>query len=321
MPYSNLAEVSLAAGDLAEARSAAKGARDSADLFPDRESRFYRVEARSLLASALFAQGHLRESLQEFRAAVRKQQEYAEASPSVERVLAGVRGFRLGELLFSLGGRPQSWDCSLQLIHTPGTAAEPLTSAFNRLSIGRIRHAASLRSGHTRDKAVSPVECVLPHFCAAISIIRACGRHAHLAQALLVRAYAYLHFGDRDEAYRDLKEALDLSTRIGLRLHEADSRLLEGHLALDLDPPDAKTATDSLKRADTLVQETGYHLRDADLLILEGRLLAKQGDKEAGQAKLEEAIHVAKREEKDGCVYQVAVDQAERYLREMGVGV
>jgi len=56
-------------------------------------------------------------------------------------------------------------------------------------------------------------------------------------------------------------------------------------------------------------------LTDADLLILEGRLLSKQGGKDAGRAKLQEAIRVARREPK--AVYQLAIDQAERYLREL----
>jgi len=73
----------------------------------------------------------------------------------------------------------------------------------------------------------------------------------------------------------------------------------------------------AVARATQLVTETGYHLRDADILILEGRLLSKKGDKQAGCAKLNDAIAVARREEKDGCVYQVAVDQAPRYLTEL----
>jgi len=198
-----------------------------------------------------------------------------------------------------------------------------LDFGLDHLSLGRARHelGAKAAAAGNKGQAKKLQTSALRHFTEAIVRFRRGRWQDYLSQCLVARAAFLRDFGNRDEAYRDLREALDLSSRIGLRLHETDARLLEGHLALDLDPPDVKTATDSLKRADTLVQETGYHLRDADLLILEGRLLAKQGDKEAGRARLEEAIHVAKREEKDGCVYQVAVDQAERYLREMGVGV
>jgi len=86
-------------------------------------------------------------------------------------------------------------------------------------------------------------------------------------------------------------------------------------MALDEDSPDIDTAAAALGRAAELVTETGYHLRDADLLILKGRLLAKQGDKNAGSAKLQEAVRVARRE--PDAVYQLAIDQAERYLREL----
>jgi len=73
----------------------------------------------------------------------------------------------------------------------------------------------------------------------------------------------------------------------------------------------------ALARATQLVTETGYHLRDADLLILEGRLLSKKDDKKAARTKLNDAIAVARREEKDGCVYQPALDQATRLLQSL----
>ena len=63
--------------------------------------------------------------------------------------------------------------------------------------------------------------------------------------------------------------------------------------------------------------ETDYRLRDADLLILECRLLSKKGDKGTGSSKLNEAITVARREEKDGCICQPSIDQANRYLNEL----
>ena len=85
---------------------------------------------------------------------------------------------------------------------------------------------------------------------------------------------------------------------------------------MDGDSPDVEAAAEALGKARKLVEETGYHRRDADVLILEGRLLGKKGDVEAGRAKLEEAVRVARREE--GHVYQRAVDEAERYLKERG---
>ena len=73
----------------------------------------------------------------------------------------------------------------------------------------------------------------------------------------------------------------------------------------------------ALDRATQLVTGTGHHLRDADILILEGRLLSKKGDKETGRSKLEAAIKEARREDKAGCVYQLAVGQATRCLKEL----
>jgi len=154
-------------------------------------------------------------------------------------------------------------------------------------------------------------------FATALQWLRQAQDLTLLPSGLLPRASFHRDFGDRGQAERDLKEALELSARFVLRLHETDARLLQGHLVLDEKPPNIDTAEAALARAQELVKQTGYQLRDADLLILEGRLLSKKGEKEPGRAKLEEAIAVARREEKHGCVYQLAVDQADRYLAEL----
>ncbi len=123
--------------------------------------------------------------------------------------------------------------------------------------------------------------------------------------------------GDVSAASRDLQEAMEASTHYGFPLHEAEAHLLQGHLALDNAPPAIEDAQAALKRAKELVAETAYHRRDADTLILEGRLAGRRGDRAAGRAKLAEAIRAARREEEQGAVYQLAVDQAERYLKEL----
>ena len=88
-------------------------------------------------------------------------------------------------------------------------------------------------------------------------------------------------------------------------------------MALDGAQPDVPTAEAALSRARVLVEEIGYHLRDADLLILEGRLVALRDDREVARKLLEQAITVARREEAQDAVYQAAVDEANRYLREL----
>jgi len=247
-------------------------------------------------------------------------QDYIEAEQRQRQVggqpeiLHSLRGYQYCSLLLDLGQLDNVQKRASILLEAAGPRKRDV--ALAQLAAGRRLHAAMACAadlGNATDGADRAGQCLDE----AVVGLQAAGQQDHVPRGLLARAAFHRDFGDRDQAERDLHEALELSTRIGLRLHETDARFLEGHMALDLDPPDIETAQHSLSRADELVQETGYHLRDADLLILEGRLLAKQGDKDAGRAKLQQAITTARREEPDGCVYQLAVDQAERYLTEL----
>jgi len=196
----------------------------------------------------------------------------------------------------------------------------PLGEAgLDRLSLAEAAHRLLLAA---RPSArASPADAATKEARTYVDQAVACLRRANdvteLPRGLIARAAILRDLGRRADAQGDLEEVLELSARIGLRLHETDARLLQGHMGLGEDPPDIEGAQQSLARAQQLVAATGYHLRDADLLILEGRLLAERQSKDAGRAKLEEAIHVARREEKDGCVYRLAVDQANRYLGDL----
>jgi tetratricopeptide (TPR) repeat protein len=312
----NLIEVSIATGDLADAIATCAQAEDMLSFV---HSTFDEFVNRGYQAAALCRQGRLANAANAFREAERIKRQYTPWHGE----LSSIPGVHYCAFLLQVGEVEALQHRAIDAIRTADLQRNVLDVARSHLSLGCALLAMESRArslgqpSHTTE-GVERARC---HIDQGVAGVRRAGYRYHNPEALLARAAFHRDFGDRGQAERDLKEALELSARFGLRLHETDARLLEGHLALDLDPPDLNTTVEAHKRADTLVQETGYHLRDADLLILEGRLLAKQGDKEAGRAKLEEAIRVAKREEKDGCVYQVAVDQAERYLREMGVGV
>ncbi len=302
----NLANLAIARGDLGKATQRAQQAYSLAQATPD--------SADAPLFAARLAQtyhlkGELSRALAQFgraESAIRKR------SPSYP-LLWGPAGLAYGSLLDELGNPEEAERQARTILNwTHRTSAERRVEvALERLVIGRAIYHQALRAG--RKPATQEGYC---HLETAVDELRAHDLRYEWPAALLARAAFHRDFGERDQAERDLNEALDLSTRIGLRLHETDARLLQGHMPLDEDPPDLDTADAALGRAAELVTETGYHLRDADLLILEGRLLAKQGDKDAGRAKLEEAVRVARREEAEGCVYQLAVDQAERYLQE-----
>jgi len=248
-----------------------------------------------------------------------------ERQPQYPR-LYSLQGAQYCDLLLDLGDASGVRNRAWQTLKWYQEAGERwlLHIAHDHLSLGRACHLLTFSASGSSDSLRLRAEA-RGHLDLAVQGLREAGTQHHLPKGILARASFLRDFGPPEDAYRDLREALDLSTRFGLRLHETDARLLQGHLALDEDQPQIEAAQAALSRAQELVKETGYHLRDADLLILEGRLLARgqeasscPTDKAGGEAKLHEAITVAKREEADGAVYQVAVDQAERYLKQIG---
>ncbi len=85
--------------------------------------------------------------------------------------------------------------------------------------------------------------------------------------ASTARAALHTHTPAFPSARKDLDEALSLSTRCGLRLHEADAHLGLARLSLAEAAPAA--APDHLAKARAIVDATGYHRRDEELAALE----------------------------------------------------
>jgi len=310
----NLADVHLADGRLGEALGMGRLAVDLADRVHETS---LLVSSLGCLATACRATGHLVEARKQFVKAHEVQSSYDSLHP----VLDGVSGSSHHALLNETGDRIEARRQTALALEAAWDSGWRPDAVLAHASLGVVCStvAAQLRTRPHQWSVDEILDEAARHLNHAVGAAREVSAEDDIVRVVLARAFFLRDFGPREEAHRDLREVLELSTRIGLRLHETDARLLEGHLALDEDQPQIETAQAALARAQELVRETGYHLRDADLLILEGRLLAKRGDKAGGEAKLYEAIKVAKREEADGAVYQVAVDQAERYLKDLGL--
>jgi len=311
--YANLNSVQIARGQLSEA---ADSARRIVDLADQTHSIPLLIAGMTRLGRVLYARGKLADACAEFQ---RSDEVLSSYDPDGAPLLP-VEDQAYCALLCDIGRWSVAAPRAMRAINEARCLRSRADAVLGNSSLGTALHESLRVTG------VAPGHWAFEETAHMAQIHLGCaveGGDSDLcteesSTALLARASFLRDFGDRDQAERDLKEALNLSTRIGLRLHETDARLLQGHMALDEDPPDFDIAEASLARATELVTETGYHLLDADLLILEGRLLGKKGDNATGRAKLNEAITVARREEKDGCVYQVAVDQASRYLAELG---
>lgn len=304
----NLIQAHHSHGDLEAAATVA----EEAVKLSDRSGKWRRrIASRASRASISHARGRLADALQDFIE--------AEAIQALEEpkfpLLYSLQGTQHRDLLLDLGRFSDVRKRASKTLPWVEEEGWIFAVGLERVSQGRAEHLLSRSGRHGGERRL--LHDARKHLSAAIEDLRRAGQQDYVVQGLLVRAAFNRHADYHEQAARDLEEALTAAIHIGLRLHETDARLLQGQMALDEDPPDIETAESALERVAELVNETGYHLRDADLLSLEGRLLGKKGDRELGCVKLNEAIRVARREEADGCVYQLAVDQAARYLKDV----
>jgi tetratricopeptide (TPR) repeat protein len=232
--YSNLSELHLSLGNLAEALGAARQSVDFADRSGEKGQK---MSMRTTLANALHQTGDLTGAMRLFEEAERLQAEYQPENP----ILYSYRGYGYCDLLLGKG-RPEEVlrRASQTLLNAEGNQWL-LDIGLDRLSLGRAN-----RSG-------SP-EAAL-HFHQAVDFLRRAGQLDVLPLALLARGTPH----DLDEVFR-------IATRSGMRLHLTDYHLASARLALR--HGDRAQAHEHFAKAEALIHETGYDRRDPDLAEL-----------------------------------------------------
>ena len=210
----------------------------------------------------------------------------AHVQPSYSR-LYGVQGKNYCDLLLEQAREPSEWqevieraENSFQLLSGQGRL---FSIALDHLTQGRA-YAAMGQHGTAHEQLNQSVD-----------FIRQSGVILYTPEVLLHRATFLRQQGMREAAYQDVEEALAISVRCGMLLYEADGRLLEGHMFLDVDK--RQEATQSLERAEALIEQMAYGQRIAEVQILRTRLWHYQGD--SNQANLWKQRAHARIEEKN----------------------
>jgi tetratricopeptide (TPR) repeat protein len=179
-------------------------------------------------------------------------------------LLYSFRGFRYCDLLLDQGRDAEVRERAEQFFAWRVPSDSLLDIALDHLSLGRA-HLLLARRGAGGDLARAA-----DHLGQAVEGLRGAGHQDYLPLGLLARADLHTHTGDGPRARADLDEALDLATRCGLRLHEADAHL--GYARLHLAGRDRGLALGLLARARAIIQATGYHRRDEELAELQAVL-------------------------------------------------
>jgi tetratricopeptide (TPR) repeat protein len=254
----NLSELTLTAGDLAQA---VRYAEQSVALADRSGEAFLRMGFRTTLAETLHQAGRTAEAEALFRQAEALQQERQPGFP----LLYSLWGYRYCDLLLDQG----QWVEVLRRVGQTLEWAEQqqkslLDIALQHLSLGR----ASLLQAQA--EGTGNFSTAAAHLDRAMDGLRRAGQQDELPFGLLARAALRRVTQDYRRARADLEEALSIATRGGMRLHEADCHLEFARLHLACG--EGRQAQASLDKAKAMIQAMGYHRRDGEVAELEAAL-------------------------------------------------
>jgi tetratricopeptide (TPR) repeat protein len=256
---SNLSELHLALGDVAEAVAAGEASVEHADRSGDA---FLRVGNRTAWADALHQAGEAARARALFEEAETLQ---AERQPEYPR-LYPLWGSRYCDLLLAQGraaGVRERAEYASDIAEKSSLSL--LTLALDHLSLGR----AALALGE-HDKARAQLD-------KAVDGLRQAGDISYLPRGLLAQAALFREIRDFPAARRDLDEAMRIARRGEMRLFQCDAHLEYARLAIA--EGDRETARKELAEAKRLVEETGYGRRRPEVEALEAEIGKLEGRK------------------------------------------
>lgn len=254
---SNLSELALPLGDLAQAQT---DAAQSVTLADRSQDAFQRMSKRATLAAALHQAGQPAQAEAAFREAETLQQERQPQYPWLD----SLPDFWYCELLLSQRQVAEVQRRATQTLAWVTQAGWLLDIALDHLTLGRAALQAHLQDRRT------PLTAASAHLQQAVDGLHQAGQQDELPRGLLARAALYRVQGDCPQARRDLDEALGIATRGDMGLHQADAHLEYTRLHLALD--DTAKARHSLETARAMIQRMGYRRRDAEVQELEAQL-------------------------------------------------
>ena len=255
---SNLSELSLTTGDLAQALEYAEQSVDLADRSGDA---FLRISKRTTLADALHQAGRLPEAEAAFQEAEKMQKEWQPEYP----LLYSLQGFRYCDLLLGQG-KYQDVQSRADKFFEWRVPSDPLIDiGLDHLSLGRAHLLQALQEG--TDDFTRAAE----HLNQALDGLRQAGQQQYLPNGLLARAELYRVQGAVDKAQRDLDEAMTIAERGEMELHQADCHLEYARLYLAMGEKE-EDARRNLDTAKEMIGEMGYHRRDTDVREIEEKL-------------------------------------------------
>jgi tetratricopeptide (TPR) repeat protein len=246
----NLSEIYLAIGDLSQAMSYAQR---SVEMSNKSSDVLLKVFSKSTQATVLHYGGRFQESETAFLEA----EEFQKKSQRQFQFLYSVRGFRYCDLQLDQGKYLEVQIRATITLEIVRSYNWLLDMALDYLSLGRAYWLQAQQEG------TGDFSRAVEHLHQAVSGLRQAGTLFHIPRGLLARAELRRVRGEFNQARADLDEALDIATRGGMGLHEADCYL--EYARLYLAQGEKEKARESWARARERVERMGYHRRDRDV--------------------------------------------------------
>jgi tetratricopeptide (TPR) repeat protein len=255
---SNLCELYTTIGDLPLALTYA---RQGIELADRSGVIFQKIHRRARLADALHQSGNLLEAEAAFREAEHMQREDDSRMP----FLYSLSGYQFCSLLLSQAKYKEVQSRAAQTLEwAKQYQMGPLTTALDYLSLG-CAYMLQARYEPTGD-----LTHAAHYLNQAVDGLRQAGQLDDLPRGLLARAELRRLKSEFDRARQDVHEAMSITTRGGMRLHQTDCHL--GYARLHLAEGDKERARDHLRTAKNMIKSTGYHRRDIEVQEIEQQL-------------------------------------------------
>jgi len=254
---SNLSELWLTIGDVAQAVSYARQSVEFADKSGDD---FERESKRTTLADALHHANDISESLRLFEEAESMQKERQPEYP----YLYSLWGFRYCDLLLSQGKYREVFERAEKALVIAKEENHLLSIALDNLSLGK---AYLLQTQEQKTDDFTQAEKYLNQ---AVEGLIKSGYQYYVPLGILARAALYRLKREFPKAHADLDEAYEIAEQSEMKLYLTDYHLESCRLCI----AEGKSGQSAqhLESAKKLIAETGYHRRDKEAEAL-GRCL------------------------------------------------
>ena len=251
---SNLSELQLTLGDIAQAEQSGQRSMDYANQSGDL---FHLMSKRATHADALHQAGETTRALALFREAEKLQQKYQPEYP----LMYSLRGFRYCDLLLAQSSEDKSMVEEV-LVRAEQTLEWAKKQGAFLLAIALDQHTLGRAHLQQRDfpKATQSLN-------QAVTGLRAAGSQPHLPRGLLARATLHRHTQNFTLAHKDLQEVHEIAEPSGMRLHLTDYHLEMARLLL-AEQASEDVIQHHIQAATQLIEATGYKRRLPELKAL-----------------------------------------------------